>query len=103
MGYLSPVVPQIAAKSGEYLNAPFDSSSSNDIWQDISIPLLDHQINPYQHLAQRLDHKTINKMLLASKEANKLAQSPSTITPEEHHLSIDDFLKMDLQVVWALL
>jgi methionyl-tRNA synthetase len=49
MGYLAPVLPQIAAAAGEFLDAPFTS------WSALQQPLLGRAIRPYRPLAVRLD------------------------------------------------
>lgn len=55
--YLAPLMPQLVSGISEFLQVPFPS------WADLENTLSNHAIAPYQHLAQRLDLKTIKTVL----------------------------------------
>ncbi len=95
MGYLKPVLPALAERSEAFLQDELR-------WDNLTQPLLGHQIAPFKALFQRLDPKKIEVMLDASKVANaaeqpaKAASAPvEDIAPE---ISIDDFAKVDMRV-----
>ena len=84
--YLAPVVPEMAARSGAFLNDSIDRLS------DADTPLLDHQIAPFVHLMKRVQEKDINAILEASKADNEVVE-----TPPEPKIAIDDFAKVELR------
>ncbi len=55
--YLKPVLPEMARKSEEFLNI------QNLDWQNVDKPLLNHTINNFIPLMQRVDQKNINALL----------------------------------------
>lgn len=55
--FLKPVLPQIADRAATFLN------TSSLTWSDLDTNLTDHGINPYEHLAARLDLKAVQKQL----------------------------------------
>lgn len=57
VAFLKPVLPDLALKSEEFLN-----SGSLD-WENIQQPLLDHTINPFKPLMQRVEQAQIDKLL----------------------------------------
>ncbi len=94
--YLKPVLPATAARVEQFLNvAPLT-------WADAATPLTDHTINPYQHLAARVDPKAVQAMLEASKEGLKVSENQTTAVrtaePIKPEISIDDFGKLDLRI-----
>jgi hypothetical protein len=61
--YLKPVLPKLAAEVEKFLNvAPFT-------WNDSATLLTGHVINPYQHLAARIDPKQVAALLEETKES----------------------------------
>ena len=84
--YLAPVVPEMAARSGAFLNDSIDRLS------DADTPLLDHQIAPFVHLMKRVQEKDVNAILEASKADNEVVE-----TPPEPKIDIDDFAKVELR------
>jgi len=62
ISYLSPVLPKLASKSSEFLNA------STDNWQNLDKPLLSHEINKFKPLLQRIDPDKIKDIISASTE-----------------------------------
>lgn len=90
MIYLKPVLPQTAEKVEAFLNcAPLTFADKDQ-------PLLNHTINEFKPLAQRLERKQIDAMTEAAKETTDTATKPAT--PARTNISIDDFAKIDLRV-----
>jgi methionyl-tRNA synthetase len=101
--YLKPALPRLAQEVEAFLNiTPLQ-------WSDAQTLLQGHTINPYQHLATRLDPKLIEAMVAANQESLKpMTESHSetrhaehqqrTISPIAETISIDDFSKIDLRV-----
>jgi methionyl-tRNA synthetase len=118
--YLSPVLPQLAAKSAELLGAPFAS------WAEAATPLVGTKISRFSHLMQRVDPKKVDALLAASApDAPPDAEATGAMTarsgdvpsrmstaaaaseddgsalaaePLAPEISIDDFSKIDLRV-----
>ncbi|XOV78658.1 MAG: methionine--tRNA ligase [Aestuariibacter sp.] len=96
MVYLKPVLPELAKKAEQFLNEELQ-------WQGITAPLLDHEINKFKALMQRIDMDKVEKMIEASKEDLKpnetiAADSPLAKDPIADTISFDDFSKVDLRV-----
>lgn len=91
--YLAPVLPELAKRSAAFLALP------NLGWDALHTPLLNHRIQPYQHLMQRLDMDKINTLLDDAKQ--ELAPTPAAkpANPIADTIGIDDFSKIDLRVV----
>ena len=91
MIYLKPVIPGIVAASEEFLNVPPLS------WEDLDRPVVDHTINAYKPLLQRIDSAAVDAMVTASMTTNE----PPATTPVEAitaEIDIDTFLAVDLRV-----
>jgi methionyl-tRNA synthetase len=95
MGYLLPVLPEMAKKAGEFLRAPYRD------WASLGTPLLAHIIGEYLPLATRLDPKLIASLVETAAgdaaEPNAPATGTATATPPAE-ISIDDVMKLDLRV-----
>ena len=95
--YLKPVLPRLVAEVEKFLNvAPLT-------WNDSATLLTGHPINPYQHLAARIDPKQISALLQETKESLAMtsetpAAAASAIEPIKPEISIDDFGKLDLRI-----
>jgi methionyl-tRNA synthetase len=105
---LKPVLPKMAEQVEQFLNVPPLT------WADSENLLpAGHTINPYTHLATRIDSKTIEAMVDANKqnlepspapaparhaEAQVHAAQPVAGTPLADTISIDDFAKIDLRI-----
>ena len=117
--YLKPVLPKLATKAEKFLHvAPLS-------WADAQQPLLDHAINVYEPLAQRIEQKAIDAMLAeeapavaplppgeggpkgrvrdSQAQTKPVTQTPSSpaLLPEgegSNTISIDDFSKVELRV-----
>ncbi|CAM5221301.1 methionine--tRNA ligase [Alishewanella longhuensis] len=106
MHYLKPVLPKMAADSEAFLNTQL-------LWSNYQVPLLDHAINPFKALMQRVDPVKVQAMVAASQEnlqptaalaetsSNKAAVKTTASSEREaisETISIDDFVKIDLRV-----
>ncbi|MDT8438104.1 MAG: methionine--tRNA ligase [Wenzhouxiangellaceae bacterium] len=94
MTWLQPVIPSIAANAQAFLNAPLDD------WQALDEPLTGHRIEKFQPLARRVEIKSIEALMDASKESlEKTAsteQAPKLeLAPE---ITIDQFMAVDLRI-----
>ena len=89
--YLSPVVPQLAERTAEFLNDPID------LWKRIDEPLLNHEISGFVHLLQRIQKKDVDAM-------SEAAMEPDIETPAEKsdEISIEDFAKIDMRTARIL-
>ena len=89
--YLSPVVPQLAHRTAEFLNDPID------LWKRIDEPLLDHEISGFVHLLQRIQKKDVDAM-------SEAAIEPDIETPAEKNdeISIEEFAKIDMRTARIL-
>ncbi|MHB1142614.1 MAG: methionine--tRNA ligase [Sulfuricaulis sp.] len=100
--YLQPILPRMAQDVAAFLNIPPLA------WADAKTLLTDHTINPYQHLAARVDPQSISALLDdAHKDMKTMADKTSeTITetsdlarhPLLPEISYDDFAKVDLRI-----
>lgn len=97
MIYLKPVIPGLSAKAEAFLNVdPFT-------WQDSQGTLLDHNINKFKPMLQRIEPKQIESLLAASKEdlAKETAVTPTGPLAEDPispTIEFDDFAKLDFRV-----
>ena len=118
--YLKPVMPEVARAVEQFLAIePLK-------WSDAGTLLLDHKINPYQHLMTRVDAKQLDALFDGAKDSAKVTApesksnaakpdvkpaavassavpgaAPGSAAPgsaEGAHISIDDFRKVDLRV-----
>ena len=93
--YLKPVLPMIATRVETFFNVQAFT------WMDSQTPLLNHTIQIYQPLLQRLEEDTLklmqNNSITPTEPAapiiNVVAELPST-----EYISIDDFMKVDLRI-----
>ena len=101
--YLKPVLPKLAEDVEAFLNIPPLQ------WDDAQTLLLDHAINPYNHLMARIDPKQVEAMVEENKENLQAAapeHSPARHAEHQQHalhpiaetVSIDDFSKIDLRI-----
>ncbi|GGK85940.1 methionine--tRNA ligase [Amphritea balenae] len=103
ISYLAPVLPQVAEDAAGFLNI------DGFAWDAIQQPLLDHKINKFKPLMQRVDEDKVNAMIEDSKAtlAAIAAATPAAPTVEKSELeknpvaeqiNFDDFAKVDLRV-----
>ena len=99
MIYLAPVVPDMAEQARVFLNVDtLDWESRHDL-------LVDHDINKFKPLMQRIERDKIDAMIDASKEdlveEEKLKQAtkgPLAEEPIAPEISFEDFTKVDLRI-----
>lgn len=103
ISYLAPVLPEVAEKACEFLN--IDTLA----WDAIEQPLLDHQINKFKPLMQRVDEKVIEALIEDSKQslqaqpqvqsaAPAAAETELSKEPIADTIEFPDFAKVDLRV-----
>jgi methionyl-tRNA synthetase len=99
MVYLAPVVPSMAEQARVFLNV-----ESLD-WESRQTVLVDHDINKFKPLMQRIERDKIDAMIDASKEdiveEQKLKETPKgplTDDPIAAEISFDEFAKVDLRI-----
>ena len=91
--YLKPILPKYAEKVEKFLNVNKLS------FADVETPLLNHKINKFERLFDRIDISEVNAMIEESKEtqSSEQQQNPPAepIAPE---CTIEDFAKIDLRI-----
>ncbi|WP_417221874.1 methionine--tRNA ligase [Amphritea sp.] len=103
ISYLAPVLPQVADDTAAFLNI------NGFAWDAIKTPLLDHQINKFKPLMQRVEESSIEAMIEDSKAtlAAIAATTPAAPTavktelekdPVADEITFDEFAKVDLRV-----
>ncbi len=96
--YLKPVLPELAAKSEQFLN------SGPLRWQDAQTPLLGKGINKFKPLMTRVEQKAIDAMVEDSKEHLTSSTSaaekegPLDKEPLAETIEFGDFAKLDLRI-----
>ena len=96
MIWLSPVVPSLATRTEHFLNSPIGSPES---WKNFDRPLLDHQIETFTRLLDRIEPTDIDAMIKDSTEQENVSTGWHLSTDPIHpEISIDDFAKIDLRV-----
>jgi methionyl-tRNA synthetase len=86
MTYLSPVLPELSARTADFLNTSLN-------WTTLSTPLGEHEIQSFTPLLQRLELDKVLNMMPTPSDTVK------TMTPAENaFISIDDFMKIDLRI-----
>ena len=102
ISYLAPVLPAVAEQAADFLNIEGFN------WDAIQEPLLDHRINKFKPLMQRVDPEMIEKVIEDSKQDLLEAQATTSQSPKTTELdkepiaetiNFDDFAKLDLRVV----
>ena len=87
---LSPVLPRLAERSCAFLRCELN-------WDELRDPLLQHAIEPYSHLLQRME-KTQVDALIQEPSPSK----PSPVSTENGAnsatISIEDFTRVDLRI-----
>ena len=96
MIYLKPVLPVTAAKAETFLNvAALD-------WKALETDFVDHPINKFKPLLQRVEEKAVNAMVDASKpepeDGKKESAEAALEAADDQYISIDDFVKIDLRI-----
>lgn len=95
MTYLKPVLPALTERTEAFLNTELT-------WDSIEQPLLDHQINVFKALFNRIDLDKVSEMVASSKE--DMAATTAAVTgpladdPIQETISFDDFAKVDMRI-----
>ncbi|TMP29044.1 methionine--tRNA ligase [Pseudoalteromonas rubra] len=99
--YLKPILPGMAKNVETFLNTELS-------WEGLEAALVDHEINKFKALMQRVELDKVNAMVDASKEslekkvggqsAKPAADSPLAKEPIADEIEFDDFAKVDLRV-----
>lgn len=99
--YLKPILPQLVNQVEQFLKIPSQS------WEDRVKPLLNHTINPYTPLIQRIDPKQLQPLhpqeTPMTNQTETDTTSTSTSTPSPYApiapvITYDDFAKIDLRI-----
>ncbi|MGC8504171.1 MAG: methionine--tRNA ligase [Acidithiobacillus sp.] len=90
---LSPVLPRLTADAMAFLQ------TRND-WEGLDQPLLNHPIQPYQHLLQRMEKTQVDALIQTPTESPQTPPTPAPASPGEASptLSMEDFAKVDLRI-----
>ncbi len=102
MHYLAPVLPNMAKEVEIFLNSELR-------WDNYQQPLLNHAIQPFKALMQRVDPVKVQAMVDASKDNLQPAAAPAGVKPAANAatteieavaptINIDDFAKLDLRI-----
>jgi len=92
--YLKPILPKTAEKTEKFFNiSPIN-------FEDRDKPLINHPINPYQPLLQRITQDQIDALknsLTKSENISKTVSNPN-LEPIFAEINYDDFAKIDLRI-----
>ena len=99
--WLAPVVPKLAERSGEFLRHPITAQNA---LEQVTKPLLDHQIGPFVRLLDRIALEDANAMMedtqfMNEDEGNNSKSKHLKGDPISPEITIDEFAKVDLRVV----
>jgi methionyl-tRNA synthetase len=106
MTYLSPVLPRLAAKAAAFLNV------DELTWAGLHEPLLDHRINRFKPMMQRIDENAIEALLAAAREdaveeaktkaggrkPTEEKKAGKAIEPIAETIGIEQFAAVDLRI-----
>ncbi len=99
--YLTPVLPRLAAQTGELLNEPITD------WEQSKTPLVNTEINKFKHMMTRVDREKVKAMVEESKQADATpspaaqfndSDEPLKAEPIADEINFDDFMKVDLRI-----
>lgn len=102
MGYLKPVMPELALKAESFLNI-------NGLqWVEIPNLLLGHQINTFQPLIARIEEDKVESIIEETKQMQLESEHKDEVIADKeksknalniaNEIKIDDFLKVDLRI-----
>ncbi len=96
ISYLTPVLPEVSEQAKSFLN--IDSFA----WDEIKTPLLDHKINKFKPLMQRVEPEKIEAVIEDSKQNLQAAAPVKKAEPSKEPIAetieFPDFAKVDLRV-----
>jgi methionyl-tRNA synthetase len=88
--YLKPITPALAKRAENFLNIdPL-------IWSDSTQPVLEHSINKFKSLLERVDPDKVQTMIEETR--SKFSEIDSSQHTQEKEIDIDQFSKVDLRV-----
>ena len=93
IGYLKPVMPELAAKSEVFLNTQIS-------WQDLASGQAfpsGHKIEKFKPLITRIEKDALDNIVAESMTVTN-TPSPTASDPLSAEITIDDFAKLDLRV-----
>lgn len=98
ISWLQPVLPQLAADSGSFLNADLSLFPDSN-----TEALLNHEINKFKPLMTRIEPESIEKMTEETKldvaaESTPTPTGPLADDPINDEINYDDFAKIDLRI-----
>jgi methionyl-tRNA synthetase len=88
MTCLKPVMPAMAGRAEDFLNAPLAR------WRDIDEPLVDRTIQEYRPLATRVDAAQVARLVDTPMNADE--DTSATSRPAE--IGLDEFARIDLRI-----
>lgn len=94
MTYLQPILPTLATEVESFLKVSLG-------WEARISPLLNHAINPFNPLLQRIELEQVKAMITPTEtQTTTLVQSSPMLKAEpiRASISIDDFAKIDLRI-----
>ena len=94
IGYLKPVLPELAEKSEAFLNCEI---TWNDLASRQALPA-GHKINKFKPLITRIEKQAIDDMVEESKQEAPSQTEPKASDPISDEITFDDFAKLDLRV-----
>ncbi len=96
MVYLKPIVPRMAENAEAFLD------SRVQLWSDVAIPLLNHEIKGFQRLLSRVQTDDVDAMLEDAKETLGVSESgvpaDSAMEPISNEIDIEQFSEIDLRI-----
>ncbi|MBT8125235.1 MAG: methionine--tRNA ligase [Gammaproteobacteria bacterium] len=90
IGYLKPVLPELASKSESFLNTEF---TWENLYNCKPMPE-DHEINKFKPLITRIEKELVDKMI----EDSKVETAPKASDPISDEITFDDFAKLDFRI-----
>jgi methionyl-tRNA synthetase len=90
--YLKPILPKFAKKVQKFLNVEALT------FADVETHLVNHRINKFERLFERIDKEQVNAMMEESKETKAVQPTTTTTKPIAPECTIDDFAKIDLRI-----
>ncbi|MDH3610081.1 MAG: methionine--tRNA ligase, partial [Gammaproteobacteria bacterium] len=90
IGYLKPVLPELASKSESFLNTEF---TWENLYNGKPMPE-DHEINKFKPLITRIEKELVDKMI----EDSKVETAPKASDPISDEITFDDFAKLDFRI-----
>ena len=96
MVYLKPILPRMADNAEAFLD------SRIQVWSDVTVPLLDHEIKGFQRLLSRVRSEDVDAMIEDARETLGVVASgtsdESGVEPISDEIDIDRFSEIDLRI-----